>query len=340
LGSQDKKSPLLRVGLIFVFGLLISLYFWLPAISESTLMQIEYTQFGFVDHFPTLKQLITPHFGYGASVPGPYDGMSFYLGSANLLVLVFGGALFLLQRGKLGKRTQILLIWALGMLGLAFFMMNHRSAFVWESVPLLGNFQFPWRFLTLTTFATPLFIIALEKSRLKILFIPLIILTIFSAVTYFRPEDFLGRTDTYYLERYIPYPVASAEYQKTSEDYFRLPRNTLVRPDRNYPRFYGNAQDVTINKLVESNSLDAWAQISVKEPTLLNYNKYLFPGWKVYLDGQAVVPQAGAPFGQIQIPVQAGEHRVEVFFRETTLRKLLNLISLVFLIIVLVFIFL
>ena len=32
--------------------------------------------FVFVDHFPTLRQLITPYFGYGASVPGPGDGMS------------------------------------------------------------------------------------------------------------------------------------------------------------------------------------------------------------------------------------------------------------------------
>ena len=48
-----------------VLGLLISVYFWLPAIVDSKLMKYE-TVFNFADHFPTLKQLITPYFGYGA----------------------------------------------------------------------------------------------------------------------------------------------------------------------------------------------------------------------------------------------------------------------------------
>jgi uncharacterized membrane protein len=337
--SRNKKSSLLKVVLIFIFGLLISLYFWLPALYESRLMQFEYTQFGFVDHFPTLKQLITPHFGYGASVAGPYDGMSFYFGSANLLILVLGGALFLSKKRKIEKTAKFLIIWALGIVGLALFMMNHRSTFVWQVVPLIKNFQFPWRFLTITTFATPLLLIIFEKSRLKILFIFLIALAVISSVSYFRPEDFLGRTDTYYLERYIPFPSASAEYQKTSEDYFRLPRNTLTRPDKNYPRFYSSSEDISINKVVESNSLDAWAEVSAAKPALLSYNKYLFPGWQVYLDEKQVSPQAGTPFGQIEIAVPKGEHRVEVLFRETALRKVLNLVSLIFLIVVLVFIF-
>lgn len=50
-----------------ISGLLISIYFWLPAIIESSLMKYE-TVFNIKDHFPTMKQLITPYFGYGSSV--------------------------------------------------------------------------------------------------------------------------------------------------------------------------------------------------------------------------------------------------------------------------------
>jgi len=79
----------------FVLGLLISIYFWLPAIVESALMKYD-TVFNFKDHFPTIKQLIVPYFGYGASVAGPYDGMSFFLGIVNLLLVVVGIIFFLM----------------------------------------------------------------------------------------------------------------------------------------------------------------------------------------------------------------------------------------------------
>ena len=64
------------LGIMFGLGLLASSYFWIPALFESRLMKYD-TVFNFIDHFPTIKQLMTPYWGYGASVAGPYDGMSF-----------------------------------------------------------------------------------------------------------------------------------------------------------------------------------------------------------------------------------------------------------------------
>ena len=77
------------LGIMFGLGLLASSYFWIPALFESRLMKYD-TVFNFIDHFPTIKQLMTPYWGYGASVAGPYDGMSFFLGFSNILVLVVG----------------------------------------------------------------------------------------------------------------------------------------------------------------------------------------------------------------------------------------------------------
>jgi len=304
--NSPRLLTFLKVFSGFVLGLLISIYFWLPAIVESALMKYD-TVFNFKDHFPTIKQLIVPYFGYGASVAGPYDGMSFFLGIVNLLLVVVGIIFFL-------KKKSLILSWALGTFLAAVFMMNYRSSFIWDSVPYLPYFQFPWRFLSLTAFVTPIFIIALNKFKYaKYLGLAVILGVILLNFRFFRPADFLGRQDAYYLNRYIPVPVASEEYLKTGEEYLRLPKATQVRPDRT------------------SSATDAMGtsfEANFKEETTFNYEKYFFPGWEARIDGKKVEVKASDPYGQIQFIIPTGRHRVEVAFKETPFRKTLDVISL------------
>src|SRR3989344_3976991 len=77
------KNLIITIGL----GALVSIYFWLPALLDNAFMKYD-TVFNFVDHFTTIKQLILPYWGYGASVPGPYDGISFNIGVFNLVIIV------------------------------------------------------------------------------------------------------------------------------------------------------------------------------------------------------------------------------------------------------------
>jgi len=86
------------------------------------------TVFNFYDHYPTLKQFITPYFGYGASVPGPYDTMSFYFGLTGLLVVSLGLISFFIKFKKFSKEEKIFFIWATFIFFVSIFMMNHRSA--------------------------------------------------------------------------------------------------------------------------------------------------------------------------------------------------------------------
>ena len=43
----------------------------------------------------------------------------------------------------------------------------------------------------------------------------------------FKTSEYLRRGDSYYLNRYIAYPIASEKYRKTGEEYLRLPIDTL-----------------------------------------------------------------------------------------------------------------
>ena len=322
----NKFKSLVRMLITFLLGLLISSYFWIPALLDSKLMKYD-TVFNFADHFPTLLQLITPYFGYGASVPGPYDGMSFFLGTLNLAVFILGIFIMFFKWSKLSKDKKIILSWALICTLSAIFLMNFRSTFIWTNLPLLPYFQFPWRFLILTTFSLPIFIIALENISIKkIIPVLVIILTIATSASYFRPQDFLGRFDDYYLNRYIPTPNVSDEYLKIQEEYLRLPKNTEERPSQNYPLVSVNTG--VIKSVLKVNDLNSYIYVESEEGLKINYTKYLFPGWISKIDGVETEIKTGKPFGQIEVNVPAGPHKVEISFVETDFKKALDAISL------------
>ena len=294
----------------FVLGLLVSLYFWLPAIVESKLMQYGTGNFNFIDHFPTLKQLVTPYFGYGASVPGPYDGMSFFMGAINIVLIV--AAIVLI------KKAKPIIIWSFLAIAVSVVLMNFRSTFLWNTIPYLPYFQFPWRFLSLTTFATSILVVVFTDVKFnKYIGFLIILFAIILNFTDYKPHDFLGRTDAYYLDRYIPYPTASKAYLQTQEEYLRLPANTEMRPDKNSP-------NMNLGNIFE---------VDTATSKVIDYDKYYFPGWVAKVDGKDVKVSAGKPYGQIEFTVPEGKHTVSVSFKETLFRGVLDILSLLSLII-------
>jgi hypothetical protein len=241
--------------------------------------------------------------------------MSFFLGVVNIALIVFALVLF--------KKLNKISIWAIGIIAISVFMMNFRSTFLWQNLPLIPYFQFPWRFLSLTTFATSILVISLDKFRFSKQIGMIIILVVIAInFSYFKPHDFLGRTDEYYMNRYIPVPVASEEYLKTGEEYLRLPKAAEKRPT-----------DVSPNIKLKSSF-----EVDFDAPKIFDYYKYYFPGWEVKIDGKKVEAFAGKPYGQIEFNVPAGKHEVNIAFRETLFRKVLNIISLFSLIFVIVII--
>jgi hypothetical protein len=312
---------------ILIFGLLISSYFWLPALLDSSLMKYD-TVFDFKDHFPTLKQLSIPFWGYGASVPGPYDGLSFNIGTINLIVLGTGILFGFYYWRRLEVEKKILLIWGVLVMILTVFMMNFRSTYLWEHIPLLPYFQFPWRFLMMTTFITPLFIVFVDKFIYKNqLVLILLILAVILNISNFRPQDFLGRQDNYYLDKYIPLPNASETYNNQQEEYLRLPKDTSKRPTQSLPLVQIGENLETV-KFTQINPLNTHIQIDTPQQAVVSYNRYYFPGWKVLVNGQEQLVSPGRPYGQIQVLVPAGKSNLEIFFTETSFKIMLDLVSL------------
>lgn len=325
--SKNKMKSILFSFSGLLLGLVSSSYFWLPALSESSLVKYD-TVFNFYDHFPTLKQFITPFFGYGASVPGPYDTMSFYVGITGIFVVILGTIFFLVKYKNFTKSEKIFVYWGIFILLFSIFMMNHRSAFLWETLPLLPYFQFPWRFITMIAFASPILLIGFSKYKGGAVISSLVLVSaLVLNFSYFKTSEYLGRTDDYYINRYIPVPVASEEYKKLSEEYLRLPLNTEVRPSKNYPIVYAN-EPGGILEVSEINPLKIRVETDYGQEFLLNYSKYYFPGWVAKMDGEHVEIKPGKPYGQITVSIPSGRHTIEIFFKETKERMFYNVLSL------------
>jgi hypothetical protein len=312
--------------LAIIGGLSLSIYFWMPAILDSNIMKYD-TVFNYFDHFPTLKQLVTPFFGYGASVPGSYDGMSFFMGAVNIFIIVLSLIYVFFRKEKIEVKSKITFFWCVFVFMASIFMMNYRSSFFWDIVPLIKYFQFPWRFLTLITFITPLMLIVFNKFRYKkILSFAVIIFSLALNFSDYKPHDFLGRTDDYFINRYIPFPSVSAEYKNTQEEYLRLPNSTITRPDKLYPPVFGNNINIVSGGFSGSNLA---VQVDNLVGTLVSINKYNFPGWIVKVDGGNVALSSGNPFGQISFELPAGRHTIQAEFKETPLKLLLDFVSLI-----------
>lgn len=320
------RRNLKNMFLLFFNGLLGSIYFWLPALLDSKLMKYE-TVFNFFDHFPTIKQLITPFWGYGASVPGPYDEMSFFIGEINLIIIIAIIIFAIFNFSKIILRDKLILGWSLFLIFSSILMMNFRSFWLWEKIPLIAYFQFPWRFLTMIVFASSLLVIFIKKFKYsKVIAVLIIVVSMVLNIGRFKPKDYLNRDDSYYINRYIPIPNPSQEYLTLQEEYLRLPKTNITRPKEIYPRIYpiNNA----VKNVVLINSLDAKFNTTSDVEIILNYNKYNFPGWKAYIDGNKLPIKSGDPYGQIQLTIPSGNHEILVQYRETIINKVLDYLSI------------
>jgi hypothetical protein len=326
LGIILLKNRLKELILFFGLGLLGSFYFWWPALMDSRLMKYD-TVFNFFDHFPALRQLLIPYWGYGASVPGNYDTMSFFIGEVNLFII--GMSIVFLIKSFKSKTLKLGIVWwwCLALVLLAMVMMNFRSFWIWEHFPLIAYFQFPWRFLTLIVFGSSILVTTITTQKNYKIWSGLIIILAIGFNYYrFKPNDFLNRDDSYYINRYIPIPSPSNEYLNLKEEYLRLPKATEVRPKNIYSRVFPESLETSYIKPI--NHLDTALTTDSGKSLSLNYNKYYFPGWEAIMDNKKLKIWAGEPYGQIQFDVPDGKHEILIRFRETLVNRIWDIGSM------------
>lgn len=327
-----KIIPTLIIGLILGVGLSAS--FLLPASFERDFIQTKYLTVGYFDfraHFVAFSQFFSTFWGYGSSLWGPKDGLSFQIGLINWAILGLSVILGILFRKD--KKFFGLLFF----LGISFtfsiFLQHNKSAFIWEAFPLMAFIQFPWRFLAISIFIVSIVggvITSYLKNKFSIIYYLIIAAAIISTISYFRPEKYV---DDSFFDKFLNIEKMHQGIDLT-KDYLPIWVATVDAPKLNYPE----SQDgkIAVSKF-EKRGARAFAQINVLTAATIEVPVTYFPNWTVLANGQKINLEKPLQRGLILFKLPPGNYNVSFELKDTPVRIIGNTVSAFSLFILLLF---
>ncbi len=264
------------------------------------------------------------NWGYGASVLGSGDEMSFALGYLQWILpaLVLISVLFI----KKLRENKLLILLLLLFTVTALFLSHYRSTPIWLKFKPLEFLQFPWRFLTLAVFSASFLSGAVIFVNKKILSLLLLLLLLLNA-NYFRPRVWYpDMTDA------SKFSGDSLRLQVTASIFDYLPIYAPLPPPNPAGGDLGiTGGEGTFTRLAKRSNFQQYeADITTSKATI-ELQTFYFPGWRVWLDGKEVKidPSRDPLLGRMQIDVTSGRHLVTARFTNTPIRTFGNLLSLV-----------
>jgi hypothetical protein len=334
-----------------VFAGLLSAFYLVPAFVEKSYTQVESRiatgDFSFEHHFVYPRQLLVPRWGFGGSIPGPEDGLSFFVGYPQLALFLAAGvlsawwmgalALKLLQKKTVSystvitsssARTVALSALTAGVL----FLTLRYSAPIWDSVPLLSFAQFPWRWLGVSALLLSMLGASVFKQivptrwRLIVAVAGSVLITLLH-FDYFKPERYLDDASEFYFSD--PERIRS-EMSDVLPDYFPSSFSESS-PPTSYLRVETDGELSTDTGLpiqvVQSFSHHKILKFSLEQPSELSASVAVYPGWVVLLNS-TLVPHTTSDTGLIAFSAPAGTHTLELRLRKTSLQQWSDILSL------------
>jgi len=341
---ETKKSFcfLLSAFCFLLLGFGLSSFFWVPALVEGkyTLRNIVTTGEA-MDRFVPWTWFFYSPWNYGGTVTLTKSlGIFQWVGIAASFVLIW--------KTK-DKKLRFLLFVFCFLLFASLFIMTSASSFIWKQIMILQNFQFPWRFLSLTTFiAAVLGGISVSQSlnmfgqkakskkqkssnyklptnyelrTTNLVFIVFCLLLIVSTSHMWHPKGFS-------LEEELSYTGIYAGTTDTGESSpIWSVRFMLESPKAVIEVISGIA---TVEQIRRTSTLHEYRIVADTRAEFLENTVY-FPGWEVLVDGKEtnIEFQSEIHRGIMTFWVEKGEHQVAVVFRDTKLRKISSVITVV-----------
>ncbi len=304
-----------------IAGLGFAAFFWLPALAEKGVVKVDLLREGFLvwsQHVVYPLQLLWSRWGFGFSVPGPNDGMSFAIGA--LLIALAAAGTVVLIRGRASRRLAEGLACATAALGGAW-LATTWAAPVWERVATLQYLAYPWRCLFLPALFLPL-LAAVAVGRLPWRWQAAVVALVVGAnLVHTEPRGYLTFDDEYYAPSSI---AARGITTSTREEY--EPKWVAVRPAPAARNLAGVTAPVEI---VSSRLASARQEYVVRAgaATDVEAATCYYPGWSASVDGTRVRIWPAARTGTIVFPVPAGTHRVVLTLTATPVRRLGGLLT-------------
>ncbi len=311
--SLKSARPFSTLGLFICLWFGISAFFWVPAFFEQkyTLASVFIGEM-FKTSFLSFPQVISSAWGFGPDVNLP-GGQSPQLGI--IPFSLFCITLLSVYRKKLT---------VLGIISLFFFIFSlfltfSASSPVWSSIHVLQKYQFPWRFIGLTTASMAMTIGFLYPFKNKIIICIISALILLFSVQYTKTSGFIHHADQWYK-------------QFPSTTFFHGEALTIWSDGeaRAYPLspveiITGKATVTDVQKKTQLLT----GLVNAETEATLRINTVYYPGWKSYVDGKDSPIQFQDPNnrGLITFIVPAGKHEIKVAFEETKLRIIADWIT-------------
>lgn len=326
-------------------GLLLSAWFWLPALREQTLVQLQDQTTGYfhyAGHFRgrDLVQLRALHDYTLDAEHSPFcmNLVQVALATTGLVATAVRGVKTrrLAPAQGLGAITLLLSTW----------MMTPSSRWLWDRIPLLAYVQFPWRLLSIQALAISLVLTSIDLASWRepgpngtaaprgAALRPLILVSVCSAalavssMTGLHPDRLQVQDSDITRERLMLYDGFSGNVGTTIRHEY-LPREMVPRPYASGVQLVGERKPtpLVLHGALRAAELLAWTParedwaIEVAEPTLLAFHTAFYPGWEAHVDMQ---PQGVEPLpglGLIGLRLSPGAHRVVLAFTRTRVRR-------------------
>ena len=324
---RPSKPVVLSVAAGIAWGLVMSVFFWLPALHL----------------FPEVRgnELLSGKFDFHnqfVDLAGVFSYAEFYSTGPLALLVLLGVIVALIIRSYNSPRAKRLLLASLISALFSMFLLTKESVLIWETLPLLPFLQFPWRLLgpfaliiavsgglafsSLMTNRSGLSRGVLEVAVLGACIlnaIPGMLLVKSIEVSEWESIEQLIRPES--IQKRGLRATVLLEYMPKLGD-----RNAwrTARPQKGPLISVPPDLDVVVDR---NERIDIQLKITTPVETKLQLARWLFPGWKANLDGEPL-ELIGSELGSIEFTLPAGSHIFRCFYDEPPVRKFTKWLSL------------
>lgn len=329
--------------LILAAGL--TAFFWLPSLAEKKFTLVDQLLIknlaSYKIHFVCPNQLWESQWGFGGSVSGCLDGLSFRLGKLHLLSvslsLLLAAYLYITKR-----KIQTTVVVIAGLLfTVSALMVLPFSKPIWDALTPLWYLQFPWRFLEFAALFSSLLagsvLMAVRHQLLKILIALVMTTTVLvTSAKLFSPKElYLWAKDADLAsESESRWVVSSTSFEYMFKDTAtKMSDLGTVLVDISKDEVVNEKFVVTNGDFVVSKSSFTADKFSISGAgtiaSQLRININYFPGWLVWLNGEEMTFSHQNKLSLITVNIPPGSHRITGQFTNTPVRLFGNFVTLV-----------